>query len=88
MGRFVDLDKPLSQEDKDYLNTRGRGYLIYANERRFGEDGTREPAEYEKAGAPTQSPFYDTQERDRAIYDRGGAPLPGTTLGLRHRSYS
>lgn len=81
MGRFVDLDKPLSQEDREYLQSRGRGYLLYANERRFGTpDNPREPEEHEKAGAPSQSPFYDTQARDRAVYDVGGASLPGTTL--------
>jgi hypothetical protein len=80
MGRFVDLDKPLSEEDKDYLRSRGRAYLIPANERRFGEDGKRKPEDHEKAGAPAQSPFYDTQERDRAVYDTGGAPLPDSTL--------
>ena len=80
MGRFVDLNSPLSQEDKDYLEKRGRGYLIPANERRFGKDGTKEPAPHEVAGAAAQSPFYDTQERDRAVYDVGGAALPGTTL--------
>lgn len=80
MGRFIDLNSPLSAEDKGYLNRRGRGYLIPANERRFGEDGTREPDEHEKAGAPAQSQFYDTQERDKAVYDTGGAPLPNTTL--------
>lgn len=80
MGRFVDLDSPLSEEDKQYLKSRGRGYLIPANERRFGEDGKRKPEDHEKAGAPAQSIFYDTQERDRAVYDVGGAPLPGTTL--------
>jgi hypothetical protein len=80
MGRFIDLDSPLSEEDKEYLRSRGRGYVIPANERRFGADGKRKPEEHEKAGAPAQSPFYDTQERDRAVYDQGGAPLPGTVL--------
>lgn len=80
MGRFVDLDSPLSEEDKQYLRDRGRSYLIPANERRFGEDGKRKPEPHEQAGAPAQSPFYDTQERDRAVYDTGGAPLPGATL--------
>jgi len=80
MGRFVDLDKPLSPEDKQYLRERGRTYLIPANERRFGVNGDREPEEHEAAGAAAVSPFYDTQERDRAVYDVGGAPLPGTVL--------
>lgn len=80
MGRQVDLDSPLSEEDKQYLRERGREYLIPANERRFGKDGTRVPEEWETAGASAQSPFYDNQERDRAVYDKGGAPLPGTVL--------
>lgn len=81
MGRFIDLNSPLSEEDRAYLKSRGRGYLLAANERRFGTpDNPREPEEHEKAGAPAQSPFYDTQERDKAVYDTGGAPLPGATL--------
>ena len=73
MGRLVDLDQPLSEEDKAYLKRRGRGYLIPANERRFAEGGN--PGE---KGA--NSPFYDSAERAKAVYDQGGAPLPGTTL--------
>jgi hypothetical protein len=80
MGRQVNLEAPLSPEDKKDLIERGRGYLIFANERRFGEDGTRTPEPHEAAGAPSQSPFYDSQERERAVYDVGGAPLPGTVL--------
>ena len=80
MGRQVNLDAPLSPEDKAYLRERGRAYLIPANERRFGEDGTRVPEPHESLGAPSQSPFYDNQDRARAVYDIGGAPLPGTTL--------
>ncbi len=80
MGKAIDLDSPLSPEDKQYLRDRGRGYLIPANERRFGEDGTRTPEPHEHAGASAQSQFYDNQERDRAVYDQGGAPLPGVVL--------
>lgn len=81
MGRFIDLDQPLSKEDREYLISRGRGYLLHANERRFGTpDEPREPEDHEQLGAPAQSPFYDTQERDKAVYDVGGAPLPGTVL--------
>lgn len=80
MGRQVDLDSPLSDEDKQYLIERGRGYLIHANERRFGIDGTAEPAEGEEAGVPTARSFYDNEEREKAVYDVGGAPLPGTIL--------
>jgi hypothetical protein len=80
MGRQVNLDAPLSAEDKQYLVERGRGYLIPANERRFGADGTRVPEAHEAVGAPSQSPFYDNQEREKAVYDVGGAPLPNTVL--------
>lgn len=80
MGRKVDLDSPLSEEDKSYLKRRGRGYLIAANERRFGEDGKRQPEEHEMAGGPPGHQFYDNSERERAVYDQGGAPLPNTTL--------
>ena len=80
MGRQVDLDSPLSAEDKAFLNGRGRGYLVEVNERRFGADGKREPEAHEQAGGSTQSPFYDNDEREKAVYDVGGAPLPGTVL--------
>ena len=37
MSRFIDHDKPYSQEDIDYLNTRSGGdYLIEVNQRKFG----------------------------------------------------
>jgi hypothetical protein len=80
MGRQVDLNKPLSQEDKNYLVERGRGYLIATNERRFGVDGTRVPEPHEALGAPSQTPFYSTPTQQFAVYDKGGAPLPGTVL--------
>ena len=80
MGKQVDLNKPLSAEDKAYLIERGRGYLILANERRFGEDGTKTPEPGEEAGNHAISPFYNQAEREAAVYDKGGAPLPGTTL--------
>jgi hypothetical protein len=81
MGRFVDLNSRLSEEDKQYLRDRGRGYLIPANERRFGtNDEPREPEEFEKAGSNAVSPFYQSEVREAAVYDVGGAPLPNTTL--------
>lgn len=80
MGIPVDHNKPYTPEIKAYLRERGRGYLIPANERRFGVDGTRTPEPQEVEGAPAVSPFYDSNDRERAIYDVGGAPLPGTVL--------
>lgn len=79
MGRHVDLNSPLSAEDKEYLRLRGREYLIPANERRFGSDGTQ-LEDGDVAGQPQQNPLYDTEVRNRAVYDQGGAPLPGTVL--------
>lgn len=80
MGRQIDQNKPFTEEDKAYLRSRGRGYLIPANERRFGENGDKAPAPGEEAGDFALSPFYDSATREKAVYDVGGAPLPGTTL--------
>lgn len=81
MGRFIDLNSRLSEEDKQYLLDRGRGYLIPANERRFGtNEEPREPEPHEQAGSNALSPFYQPQDRQAAVYDVGGAPLPDATL--------
>lgn len=80
MGLTVDLNKPFTPEVKAYLRERGRGHLIPANERRFGEDGDREPEEHEQYDSHALSPFYNSEERAAAVYDVGGAPLPGTVL--------
>jgi hypothetical protein len=80
MGKQINLDEPLSVEDREYLKSRGRGYLIPANERRFGTpDDPKEPDEFD-GGASAQSPFYDSQKRAKAVYDVGGAPLPDVVL--------
>lgn len=81
MGRTVDLNKRLSPEDKQYLIERGREYLIPANERRFGTaEDPREPDSHEQEGSNALSPFYQDANRQAAVYDVGGAPLPNTTL--------
>lgn len=81
MGRKVDLDSPLSEEDRQYLISRGRGYLIPANERRFGTPNKpKNPVPGEEAGQPSVNSFYDSDVRAKAVYDVGGAPLPGTVL--------
>lgn len=79
MGRAVNLNQPLSPEDKAYLRERGKGYLIPANERRFGANGDQ-IAEGDVAGQPQENPFYDTDARNQAVYDQGGGHLPGTIL--------
>lgn len=40
MSKIIDLNKPLSDEDKAYLTERSRLDDIALNERRFGEDGS------------------------------------------------
>lgn len=80
MGIQIDHNQPYSEDVKAYLRERGRGYLIPANERRFGVDGTREPEAHESADASAVTPFYTSEGQQKAIYDVGGAPLPGTVL--------
>jgi len=81
MGRVINLDAPLSPEDRQYLTERGRDYLIPANERRFGTpENPRTPEEWEQGEGSAQSPFYDNHSRQKAVYDVGGAPLPGAVL--------
>ena len=70
MGRAVDFSKPLSDEDREYLESRGRGSEILANDRQFAE------------GEPEGVQKFDTEVRDAADYDVGGAPLPGSVLDV------
>jgi hypothetical protein len=71
MGRLIDFNAPLSDEDKEYLINRGRGHEIEANDRQFGEEGE---------GADPENPKYDLETRAQATHDVGGAPLPNVTL--------
>jgi len=81
MGVQINLNKRLTEDEKTYLRTRGRGYLIPANERRFGTEAEpREPGPHEQADSQALSPFYQPETRLAAVYDVGGAPLPDTTL--------
>lgn len=83
MGKLIDFDHPLSDEDKDYLRSRGRAGQIIENERRFGEDGNGgTAAENPDLDGPGQaeSATFDPAERDDTDYDVGGAPLPGKVL--------
>ena len=81
MGIQIDHNHRYTEEEKAYLNQRGRGYLIPANERRFGtNEEPREPEEWEKEDSHAISPFYQPETREAAVYDVGGAPLPNTVL--------
>lgn len=81
MARQIDLNSPLSEEDVQYLVSRGRRHQLHANFRRFGAPGDyHEPAEGEEAGQTPGSVLYDQEQRDQSVYDTGGAPLANTTL--------
>lgn len=81
MGILIDHNHRYTQAEREYLESRGRGYLIPANERRFGtEESPREPEAHEKHDSEAISPFYQADDRHAAVYDVGGAPLPGTVL--------
>lgn len=81
MGIQIDHNHRYTKAERDYLVQRGRGYLLPANERRFGtEENPREPDEHEQADNYAISPFYNPEVRAAAVYDKGGAPLPNTTL--------
>lgn len=81
MGVVIDHNHRYSEEERSYLLNRGRGYLLPANERRFGtNEKPREPGPNEQYDSEAISPFYQSQEREAAVYDKGGAPLPGTVL--------
>ena len=81
MGIQIDHNHRYTDEERSYLTSRGRGYLLAANERRFGtNDEPREPEEWEKEDSHAVSPFYQNADREAAVYDIGGAPLPNTTL--------
>ena len=76
MGKAINHDHRYTQEEREYLKSRGRGYMVAVNERRFGteENPTDTPE------GPQVNPFYDDSVRQKAVYDVGGAPLPNTTL--------
>lgn len=81
MGIAIDHNHRYTEEERQYLINRGRGYLIPANERRFGtNENPREPEPHEQYDSEAISPFYQSQDRHAAIYDVGGAPLPGAVL--------
>ena len=76
MGKAIDHDHRYTQEEREFLISRGRKYMVEVNERRFGteENPTDTPE------GPQVNPFYDDSVRQAAVYDVGGAPLPNTTL--------
>lgn len=81
MGILIDHNRRYTDEERAYLIARGRGYLIPANERRFGtNENPRDPEPHEQYDSEAISPFYQAHDRQAAVYDVGGAPLPGAVL--------
>lgn len=78
MGRLIDLNQPLSEEDKEYLYSRSRGHQVRQNERRFGVDGTEE-LDGENAGIEPVNPYFDADVRNAATLDIGGGKLTPDT---------
>lgn len=81
MSLVLDPNKPWTEDEKQWARSSGRGHLIVTNERRF-PDG-KDSKEYDKAGVVPESAQFSpegTEVREAAVYDVGGAPLPGTTL--------
>lgn len=81
MGILIDHNRRYTEDERNYLIARGRGYLLPANERRFGtNENPRDPEPHEQYDSEAISPFYQSQDRQAAVYDVGGAPLPGAVL--------
>jgi SAP domain len=75
MGRNIDLTKKLSDEDKQWLIDRSRGYEVDENERRLADDPKDEggPSELEwepttrYADAPFDEPSPNTRQVPRPV---------------------
>lgn len=76
MGKQIDHNRRYTEEEKEFLRSRGRGHLVLVNERKYGTE--ENPTDYPEG--PQESAFYDNSVREKAVYDVGGAPLPDTTL--------
>ena len=70
MGRYINPDEPMSDEDKEFLRMRARGDEVIENERRFPPDGEPEP--HEAAGFMPSKPGYDYHAQADKIEDAGG----------------
>lgn len=82
MGRYIDPNKPFTEDEKEYLRARGRGHQIIENERRFPDGDENAADELETSGHDPESASFDPEARSNADYDVGGAPLPGTVLDV------
>lgn len=84
MSRQIDISKPLSAEDLEYLDSRARQDLIDQNARLLAEaeNKTGKPLTAEGAeGAPSQPNDGHTGDVDHFRLDTGAETMPGTHPG-------
>lgn len=70
MGRYIDPDQRMSDEDKEFLRNRARADEVIENERRFPPNG--EPAAHEEEGFMPLKEGYDYQKQAAKVEDAGG----------------
>ena len=73
MGRYINPDQPMSDEDKKFLCARSRGDEVIENERRFPVGGQPEP--HESAGYMPVKEGYDYLTQAQKMEDAGGLPI-------------
>lgn len=73
MGRYINPDQPMSDEDKEFLKLRGREDEVIENEKRFPTDG--DPAEHEEPGFMPKKPGYDYKTQAERTEDATGLPI-------------
>lgn len=70
MGRFINPDQKMSDDDKAFLRGRAREDEVIENERRFPDDA--EPAAHEADGYMPTKVGYDYEKQAAKIEDAGG----------------
>lgn len=73
MGRYIDPDQPMSDDDKEFLRGRAREDEVIENERRFPPGG--KPEKHEEAGFMPEKQGYDYQAQANKTEDAGGRPI-------------
>lgn len=70
MGRYINPDERMSDEDKEFLRLRSRGDEVIENERRFPDEA--EPAPHEADGYMPTKVGYDYEKQAAKVEDAGG----------------
>ena len=70
MGRYINPDQPMTDEEKAFLRGRARADEVIENERRFPPDG--EAAPHEAEGFMPTKVGYDYQKQADKVEDAGG----------------